>query len=460
MVTSRAPLRIPGEQEYPLDPLGDAGVRLFVERARAVRPAGSREPMARSSTRSATWSTASRWVWNSLPPVSPTSRSRPSATAWRVTCRCQVPVPERAGSSAHPRGDLRSHDLLPAGSRRVLHDLAVFEGSFDLDQAQAVVETTDDVGDVLDELVELVDQSLVQRDAPDASGYGVRFRLLETIRAFALDRLRAEGREGRASTPCARLPRLAEEGARHLPGPDQPRWLDRLTIDYRICAPHSAGRWTPETSSLRCDPSPASGVSGNWMAGWTKDGAGRVGLAAARRGDPTRARMAAVTAAGGIAYRHGRPDAATTYYMEQLRLCTGLRDVAAEADAAWNLSFEKYIDDDPAAEELFERARQLYEEIGDEQGVARATWSAITVQSGDHPNPGDLQELLTLLKRFERLGDVWYAGQTMMSIAWVSYAGDDLGRASRWFTRSVTMAHSLRDRTSTTIALPLAALLL
>ena len=178
------------------------------------------------------------------------SRSRPSATAWRVTRRCQVPVPGTCRIVSAPRGgDSRSHDLLPAGSRRVLHDLAVFEGSFDLDQAQAVVETTDDVGDVLDELVELVDQSLVQRDAPDASGYGVRFRLLETIRAFALDRLRAEGREKAALRRHAlAYLALAEEGARHLPGPDQPRWLDRLTIDYSNL--RAALRWTMDTGDV------------------------------------------------------------------------------------------------------------------------------------------------------------------------------------------------------------------
>lgn len=64
-----------------------------------------------------------------------------------------------------------------------------------------------------------------------------------------------------------------------------------------------------------------------------------------------------------------------------------------------------------------------------------------------------------LLERFEQLGDTWYAGQTMMSIAWVYYAGQNVPAASRWFIRSFTMAHALRDRTSTTIALPLAAML-
>jgi non-specific serine/threonine protein kinase len=83
----------------------------------------------------------------------------------------------------------------------------------------------------------------------------------------------------------------------------------------------------------------------------------------------------------------------------------------------------------------------------------------VTVQAGDHPNAGSGPKLLELLDRFERLGDTWYAGQTMMSLAWVEFAGGDVPAASRWFIRAFSMAHALRDVTSTTIAIPLAALL-
>jgi non-specific serine/threonine protein kinase len=175
---------------------------------------------------------------------------------------------------------------------------------------------------------------------------------------------------------------------------------------------------------------------------------------------PTPARIAFFDAAGGIAYWHGRPGDATRHYAEQLRLAREIGDVTAEADAAWNLSFERYIAEDiPGATDLFERARALYEELGDERGAARAGWSAVTVQAGDHPNAGSGPKLLELLDRFERLGDTWYAGQTMMSLAWVEFAGGDVPAASRWFIRAFSMAHALRDVTSTTIAIPLAALL-
>jgi non-specific serine/threonine protein kinase len=207
-------------------------------------------------------------------------------------------------------------------------------------------------------------------------------------------------------------------------------------------------------------------VAGMWRF-WQQDGrleeATELAEAALRMPGsdaPTRARMAAVTAAGGIAYWHGRPEASAAYYREELLLARQLGDVAAEADAAWNLSFGEIIADDvPAAEELFERARQLFEDLGDERGAARVAWSAITVRSGDHPNPENVGELFKQLERFERLGDTWYSCQTMMSIAWVYLVADDMPESSRWFVRALTTSHSLRDVTGTTIAIPLSALL-
>jgi predicted ATPase/class 3 adenylate cyclase len=461
LVTSRAPLRIPGEQEYPLDPLGDACVRLFIERARAVRPGW--EPGDDGSVVDEVCALVDRLPLGVELAAARVAHIPLAAVRDRLAAHLPLPgpgprnVPDRqrtlAGAIAW------SHDLLPSSSRRVLHDLAVFEGSFDLEQAEAVVDAG---GDVLDVLVDLVDQSLVQRGAPDAGGYGVRFRLLETIRAFALERLRDEGRESdvRRRHAVAYLA-LAEEAARHLPGPDQPRWLDRLTVDYPNL--RAAVRWSIEAGEVELAQ---RSVAAMWRF-WQQDGRLEEGtelseaaLAMPGSDAPTRARMSAVMAAGGIAYWHGRPQDAMRYYEEELRLALELGDLAAEADASWNLSFERFIAEDvEGATRLFERARDIYAEIGDEGGAARAGWSAITVQAEDHPNIESLEALHEVLATFERLGDTWYACQTMMSIAWAHLAGNDIATASRWFSRALTTGSSLRDRTSTTIALPLAALL-
>jgi predicted ATPase/class 3 adenylate cyclase len=79
-----------------------------------------------------------------------------------------------------------SHDLLGETERRVFRRLAVFPASFELDAAEAVA--GDPETDVIDALVRLVDQSLVQYDA--TSG---RYRLLETLRQYAADRLADAG---------------------------------------------------------------------------------------------------------------------------------------------------------------------------------------------------------------------------------------------------------------------------
>jgi predicted ATPase/class 3 adenylate cyclase len=463
IATSRAPLRIAGEQEYPVQPLGETCAQLFIERARAVRPGW--EPGSDAAVVDDVCTLLDRLPLGVELAAARVAHLPLSALRERLAARLPLPgsgprnVPDRqrtlAGAIAW------SHELLSPDSQRVLHDLAVFDGGFDLEQAELVVDG--DAGiDVLDHLAGLVDQSLVKRDTPDTEVEGIRFRLLVTIRAFALDRLKADGREveTRRRHATAYLA-LAEIAAPHLPGPDQPRWLDRLAVEYPNL--RAAIRWAIDGGEVELA---LRFVAAMWRF-WQQDGRlvdatefAEDALAMPGADRPTKARLAALAGVGGIAYWHGRQDDATRYYEEQLVLARQLGDVAAEADALWNLSFQRYIVDDRAASNaLLDQAYELYVQLGDERGAARVEWSRVTVGSGEHPSIGGLATLESLIERFERANDTWYAGQTSMSIAWVHFTIGDVAEASRWFVHSIVAYSSLRDVTGTTISIPLGALL-
>jgi predicted ATPase/DNA-binding winged helix-turn-helix (wHTH) protein len=80
-----------------------------------------------------------------------------------------------------------SHELLPDAERRLLRRLAVFPGGFTIDAAAAVMTDTGfDASSVLDGIANLVAKSWV---ALDKSGAAARWSLLETIRAYALEKL-------------------------------------------------------------------------------------------------------------------------------------------------------------------------------------------------------------------------------------------------------------------------------
>ena len=91
-----------------------------------------------------------------------------------------------------------SHDLLTADERSMFRRLAVFPASFDLEAAEAVADTEGDL-DVVDGVLRLVDRSLVAFD-PDAG----RYRLLETLRQYAADRLADAGEAERQREAHAR----------------------------------------------------------------------------------------------------------------------------------------------------------------------------------------------------------------------------------------------------------------
>jgi predicted ATPase/class 3 adenylate cyclase len=138
-----------------------------------------------------------------------------------------------------------SYSLLTGAEQLLLARLSVFAGSFDIASAEAVCGSGRiDVLDVADLLGSLVDKSLV---VAEQAGGGLRYRLLETIRLFAAERL-VEAGDGEAAAVaaahCAHFLAVAEQAAAYLTGSEQGSWLARLDADeanLRRAAAHAAG---------------------------------------------------------------------------------------------------------------------------------------------------------------------------------------------------------------------------
>ena len=160
-----------------------------------------------------------------------------------------------------------SHELLDEVDRAVFRRLAVFVGGFDLDAARAVCAEEDAVG----ALARLVDKSLVVAD-------GERFRLPETIRQYADDRLRAAGERARGGRPPPRLPARARAGAgagaRARQGPLARR---RSRATTTTCGPRSSTGSRRRTRRGRASSPPScrgcGTCCGRGARGWTCCGA-------------------------------------------------------------------------------------------------------------------------------------------------------------------------------------------
>ena len=133
-----------------------------------------------------------------------------------------------------------SYELLEMGEQRLLQLLSVFEGGLSRDGATAVL--GDDTGDssVDGMLVSLVDHHLLHHQVlPNGDD---RYQMLESIRAFGIDVLRAGGEEEAARAAHARyVQAFAEEARDRLAGPDQVRWSAR--VDAEIANVRAALEW-------------------------------------------------------------------------------------------------------------------------------------------------------------------------------------------------------------------------
>jgi predicted ATPase/class 3 adenylate cyclase len=206
LVTSREPLHVRGEREYPIPSLalpaavemGDLAaleaneaVALFIDRARAVRP-----DVVLSRENAATVAAICSQL-DGLPLAIELAAARvkvlpPSALLARLERRLPLLTGGTRDAPERQR-TLRdaiawSYDLLRPDEQRLFRSLGVFVGGWTFEAAEAVANGDGDL-DVLEGLTSLVDKSLVQLDE---RGPQPRYRVLETLREFAQEELRLD----------------------------------------------------------------------------------------------------------------------------------------------------------------------------------------------------------------------------------------------------------------------------
>jgi predicted ATPase/DNA-binding CsgD family transcriptional regulator len=427
LATSRASLRLHGEQLLPVDPLplptdaaklstfeqNDA-IQLFTERARAVRPT-----FALTESNAATVAELCRQL-DGLPLAIELAAARiRMLNPHALLARLDKPLPFLTGGARDAparQQTLRdtiawSYALLAPPEQAVFQGLAVFAGGFTLEAAQAVA-CADTPSAVFSILEQLADQNLIR---PASGTREPRFTMLETIREFGLERLAESGaepdtRHQHAAYVLHVVDRLDAYWAPFMPNAQQ--ILDQLEIEHPNL--RSALSWMREAG----DVAQLLELAGNLCFFWELRGHIREGREWLEWGlgqdatVPPAARAAGQISLAGILFQQGE-------FTRALELC-----------------------DDSI---------RLYHEIGDVIGVAHACESAIP----NAHNAGQLDRaasyMVQALAALTMVGNLpWVTGLATHLTnhhGMIAMLGGQLATAERLFSETVEAQRALAQET-------------
>src|SRR5690348_7863080 len=443
LVTSRMVLRLSGEHEFPVPPLpvppigtGDAAdvqrytsVRLFVERAQAASAgfeltSGNAGAVAEICRR-----------LDGLPLAIELAAARvrllpPQALLARLDDKMGLltggarDLPERQQTL---RNTLDwSFGLLSAREQALFARLGVFAGTFDLPAAEAVGAAgpadPGRAGHVMDTLGSLVDSSLVQ---PQTRASEPRFGLLQTIREYALERLRdgADWREAH-DRHAAYFRALAEPAPAELQGPGQLAWLDRLETEHGNLG--AAMSWLVEQDQIE----PAIQLSWAtwrfwWLRGHAEELASYVGILPKSEHLPPRQRALALSGTGFGLFASGDQATAQPLLEQSLPLYRQAGDMLGAATTAAMLGHLLALQhQDARASELLEQTLAPLQEAGNDRLAG----------------PERLQRLLDVALVCNFLGQI-------------RLSQGDHDRAAQLFTEALNAARSAQDRFTILVSL-------
>ncbi|MDQ3720937.1 MAG: LuxR C-terminal-related transcriptional regulator [Actinomycetota bacterium] len=446
LATSRQTLRMPGETVFPLGPLhSDEAVRLFVERAQAVRPdalAGAEAPVEEICRRLEGLPLALELAAARVSALSPTT------ILSRLEGQLDVLAGEgREGPTRHH--SLRetiewSFELLSRKEQEGFARLAVFPGSFSLEAAEAAA------GVDLDVLDSLVTKSLVS--TLTVAGDELRYRLLDTLRSYARERLLATGQEDELRDRHLRF-FVARAEAAHGSGALGGSGSEVRALSDELDNLRLALAWS-------VDHDPPAGLS---LLGTTREvwflRAQTEGRAWATRllglhSDPDRARALGLLGAGQLAAADQDHAAARPLLLESIELAERLGAAEILAAACHRLGLSAMLSRDvEEAERSLARSVELFGELGQAQGVGRGLGILGMVRLNQGDLAGANQVLTEALATLGDCDDPWGQGQVLMGLGLAAKSAGDVGPAVDLLSQAVAMLVAAGDATILGVAL-------
>ncbi|MBC8136075.1 MAG: tetratricopeptide repeat protein [Fibrella sp.] len=361
-----------------------------------------------------------------------------------------------------------SYDLLIPVEKRFLSCLSVFIGGWTLAAAEQVCSNADNTDEpeiedweVLDLLSSLADKSLVVAE-PQPEG-NTRYRLLETVREYARDRLaETEGQEAIRGRHQAFFLALTEEASPQLRGPDQGMWLHRLEQEHdniRRALDWDNGASDEDADRMKLTHLRLAGAMTRfwYVRGYVTEGRKRLegALAGVETISPSErtavatvtARAKALRSTGVLAHSQGDYQAARPLYEQSLTLFRELDNKHGIADALGTLAWASYSQGDYAsARPLAEESLGLFRELGRQQQVASSLNNVglIARCQGDYPAARRCHEESLIIAR--ELGDKHGISLALLNLGWVAKEEGDWETARIVQEESLEIARELGDK--------------
>lgn len=465
LATSRIMLHIGAERAFPVDPLplpawdapcevlaASDAVRLFADRARAVDPGFTMTP----GTIGAVAELVRRLDGLPLAIELAAVRARLLSPA-DILARMTQYLPMLTGGSRDAperQQTMRnaiawSHDLLSPTEQAIFRRLAVFQGGCTLDAAESVLGATGlDSLEILDGLAALVESSLLQRRT-DPRG-GSRFRMLSTVRAFAMEQLAARGEETMMWDAAFRLWLLpmARRAEPLLEGQDQIAILDELEGEHdnlrAMLAWLSAHGRMPDALDL---------AGSMWFYWWIR-GHYALGhqlleqvLAHPVNRDPSPARARALIGVGVITAHQGDPDRSLTALREAVDIARAVDDggLLAPALLCYGTSY-LFIGQIDEGERLIEESRAVAVAAGRtnvEQG-ALMNLALIALNRGRNEDAWALRQQVVGMAR--AAGNAWCIQLGVANLGWMLMQRGELDCAERHFTEAREIMVAMKNK--------------